>query len=101
MNRYRAAGSLLSTSSPADRRKNPARKKGNPSGKAVVREYRVVPNGTRWDIERDGAFKGSFAHDVHTAIGIATAEAQRDVRGGLDAVVCMEEKDGTCRHIWP
>jgi hypothetical protein len=84
-----------------DRRKNPARKKGNPSGKPVVREYRVVPNERRWDVERDGAFTGAFAYDVHTAIGLATAEAQRDLHNGLDAVVCVDEKDGTCRHVWP
>ena len=88
-------------SSPGDRRKNPARKKCNPSSKAIVREYRVVPNGKRWDVERDGAFTGSIAYEVHTAIGLATAEAQRDVHNGTDAVVCVEEKDGKCRHVWP
>ena len=85
----------------AERRKNPARKKGNESGKAIVREYHVIPNGKRWDIERDHAFTGSFAYEVHTAIGLATAEAQRDLHNGLEAVVCVEEDDGTCRHVWP
>jgi hypothetical protein len=84
----------------ADRRKNPARKKTAPV-KPVVREYRVVPNGKRWDVERDHTFTGSFAYEVHTAIGLATAEAQRDVHNGLDATVCVEEKNGTCRHVWP
>jgi hypothetical protein len=84
-----------------DRRKNPARKKANPSGKPIVREYRVVPNGKRWDVERDHVFTGSFAYEVHTAIGLATAEAQRDVHIGIEAVVCVEEGDGKCRHVWP
>ena len=39
----------------ADRRKNPARKQGNPSSKPIVREYRIVANGKRWDVERDRA----------------------------------------------
>jgi hypothetical protein len=84
-----------------DRRKNPARKKGNVSGEAVVREYHVVPNGKRWDVERDHSFTGAFAYEVNTAIGLATGEAQRDVHNGIDAVVCVEEADGTCRHVWP
>jgi hypothetical protein len=84
-----------------DRRKNLARKKTAGTGKAIVREYRVVPNGNRWDVERDHAFIGSFAYEVHTAIGSATAEAQRDAHNGIDATVCVEEKDGTCRHVWP
>ena len=85
----------------AERRKNPARRKTAATGKSIVREYRIVPNGKRWDVERDHTFTGSFAHDVHTAIGLATAEAQRDVRNGLDATVCVEEKDGTSRRVWP
>jgi hypothetical protein len=84
-----------------DRRKNPARKKTAVSGRVIVREYRVVPNGRRWDVERDGTPTGSFAYDVNTAIGLATAEAQRDKHNGLDATVGVEEKDGTCRRIWP
>ena len=84
----------------AERRKNPARRK-TPPGKTIVREYHVVPNGRRWDVERDRAFTGMFAYEVNTAIGLATAEAQRDGHNGLAATVCVEEKDGTCRHVWP
>ncbi len=32
-------------------------------------EYHIVPNGRRWDVERDDSFIGSFAYDVNTAIG--------------------------------
>jgi hypothetical protein len=78
----------------ADRRKNPARKKSSTAGKAIAREYHVVPNGKRWDIERDHAFTGSFAYEVPTAVGLATAEAQRDLHNGVGAIVCVEEKTG-------
>ena len=84
-----------------DRRKNPARKKTATKSKTIVREYHIVPNGKRWDVERDHAFTGSFAYEVRTAIGLATAEAQKDAHNGLDATVCVEGKDGTCRHVWP
>ena len=88
-------------SSPADRRKNPARSKDRRVSKRVTREYRVVPHGERWDVERDGKATRSFAYDVNTAIGLATAEAQRDVRSGADASVRVEENDGTSRQVWP
>jgi hypothetical protein len=38
-------------------------------------EYHVVPNGKRWDVERDDAFNGSFAYDMNTAIGFAITGA--------------------------
>ena len=66
-----------------------------------VRAYHVVPSGRRWDVERDHTFTGAFAFDVNVAIGLATAEAQRDQHNGLDATVCVEEHDGHCRHLWP
>jgi hypothetical protein len=64
-------------------------------------EYHVVPNGQRWDVERDDAFIGSFAYDVNTAIGLATAAAQRDQHNGLDVMVCVQQPDGSCRKVWP
>jgi hypothetical protein len=84
----------------AERRKNPARRKSEPPA-GLVRSYHVVPTGRRFEVERDGMFSGAFAYDVHTAIGIATIEANRDVHNGLVASVCVEESDGTCRHVWP
>ncbi len=76
------------------------------SGKLAVKriplvEYHVVPNGKRWDVERDDAFTGSFAYDMHTAIGIATSEAQRDQSKGLDVRLCVQQPDGHCRKVWP
>jgi hypothetical protein len=83
-------------------KKNPvaARVKGRVK-RLPLTEYHVVPNGNRWDVERDDAFNGSFAYDVNTAIGLAIAGAQRDLHNGLDVMVCVQEPDGHCRKIWP
>lgn len=88
-------------SSPSDRRKNPARNKDRRASDSPKREYRVVPHGERWDVECDGKATGSFAHDVNSAIAMATAQAQQDVRSGTPASVCVEEKDGISRQVWP
>ena len=64
-------------------------------------EYHVVPNGDRWDVERDDAATGSFAYNVHTAIGLAIAAAQRDQNSGIDVMVCVQEKSGHCRQVRP
>jgi hypothetical protein len=45
-----------------------ARRKGKVRRVPLV-EYHVIPNGKRWDVERDDTFIGSFAYDVHTAVG--------------------------------
>jgi hypothetical protein len=64
-------------------------------------EYHVVPNGKRWDVARDDTFIGSFAYDMHTAIGLATAAARRDQHNGLDVMVCVQQPDGHCQKVWP
>jgi hypothetical protein len=64
-------------------------------------EYHVVPNGKRWDVERDDMFTGSFAYEVNTAIGLATAAAQRDQHNGISVMVCVQQADGSCRKVWP
>jgi hypothetical protein len=85
---------------PQERRKNPARRRGTVA-KISVREYQVVPHAERWEVERDGAFTGAFAHDMQTAIGLAMSEAQRDKHNGIEATVCLQASDGSCRHVWP
>jgi hypothetical protein len=75
-------------------------KKKKPAASVKV-EYHVVPNGKRWDVERDDTFTGSFAYDVHTAVGLATAAAQRDQHNGIDVMVCVQQQDGSCRKVWP
>ena len=69
--------------------------------KARDREYHVVPDGERWNVERDDAFTGEFAYDVNVAIGLATASALRDKHNGLDVSVCVQHQDGSCRRVWP
>ena len=64
-------------------------------------EYHVVPHGSRWDVERDDAFTGSFAFDVNTAIGLATSAAKRELNEWLDVMVCVQQPDGSCRKVWP
>lgn len=66
-----------------------------------VIEFHVVPQGDRWDVERDDMFTGSFAHNVHVAIGLAVAAAQRDYHNGEEVMVCVHELDGHCRKVWP
>lgn len=63
--------------------------------------FHVVPNGQRWEIERNDTFTGSFAYDVDVAVGLAIADAQRDRHNGLTASVCVQQPNGSCRHVWP
>lgn len=77
-----------------------------PTGHGTVQrialiEFHVVPNGDRWDVERDDTFTGAFSYNVHVAIGLAVAAAQRDYHNGEDVMVCVQELDGCCRKVWP
>ena len=81
-------------------RSKPMRVKGKVR-RLPITEYHIVPNGKRWDVERDDAFVGSFAYEVNTAIDWAVAAAQRDQNEGLDVMVCVQQPDGTCKKIWP
>jgi hypothetical protein len=64
-------------------------------------EYHVVPNGSRFDVERDDTFTGSFAYEINMAIGLAISAAQRDQHNGNDVMVCVQQPDGHCRKVWP
>ena len=64
-------------------------------------EYHVIPHGEHCDIERDDAFTGAFAYDLDIAIGLAIAAAARDHHNGDDVMVCVQQKDGHCRKVWP
>lgn len=64
-------------------------------------EFHIVPNGDRWDVERDDTFTGAFAYDVNTAIGLAISAAHTVHDAGVDVMVCVQEPDGTCRKVWP
>jgi len=82
-----------------------AGKKGEPdlrNGDATtVMEYHIGPHGLRWDGERGAAFTGSFAYDMDVAIGAAIADAQHDQHNGLKVSICIQQIDGSCRHVWP
>ena len=44
--------------------------------RALLTEYHVVPNGKRWDVERDDMFTGFF-YDMNAALGLAISATQR------------------------
>lgn len=67
----------------------------------ALREYHVIPEGDGWVVERDEAVTGLFAHDLHAAVAQAVACAQRDQHNGLDVMVCVQERGGHCRKVWP
>ena len=85
----------------ASKAKVPPRKRKGTIARMLTAEYHVVPNGQRWDVERDDVFMGSFAYDVHTAVGLAIAAAQRDQHNGMDVMVCIQQPDEHCRKVWP
>ena len=64
-------------------------------------EFHVVPNGVRWDVERNDAFTGSFAYEVNTAIGLAISAAHTEHGEDVDVMVCVQEPSGECRKVWP
>ena len=64
-------------------------------------EYHIVPNGDRWDVERDAAFLATVVDSLPMAISVAVAAAHRDLQGGASAMVCVQEPDGHCRKVWP
>jgi hypothetical protein len=84
-----------------DRRKNLARPRASATNKPTIREYLLVLHGRRWDVQRNNVFTGAFAYELDVAIGLATAEAKRDTAYGMYALVCVDELDGICRHVWP
>lgn len=90
---------MATSKKPAPRKKAPPRTA--PTRKAAAVEYHIVPNGRRWDVERDDTFTGSFAYDMNVAIGVAIADAQRDRHNGESVSVCVQQPDGSCRHVWP
>ena len=65
------------------------------------REYRIVQDGVRWNIEQNGVLTGQLSHSINVAIGLATASALSDKHNGLNAVVCVQERDCPCKHVWP
>jgi hypothetical protein len=75
-------------------RKNTARQKKDRGTNSDAREYLVICNGARWDVQIGGKATGSFVGTVDAAVGLAAADAQRDSHKGLEASVRVEEQGG-------
>jgi hypothetical protein len=65
------------------------------------REYHIVPEGDGWIVERDDTVTGLFSYSRQEAITLALPMALRDTHNGLDVMVCVQERDGRCRKVWP
>jgi hypothetical protein len=65
-------------------------------------QYYVIWNVDReaWDIELDGKHSHGFISDNEIAIALAIREAQRSQSEGLEAVVYVEQRNGTFRTEW-
>jgi hypothetical protein len=64
-------------------------------------EYHIVPNGDRWDVERDSTFLATVVVSLPAAIAVAVEAAHRDLQNGAQAMVCVQESNGHCRKVWP
>jgi Uncharacterized protein conserved in bacteria (DUF2188) len=69
--------------------------------KGYDREYHIVPDGDGWIVERGDEVTGLFSYSRQEAITLALPSALRDIHNGLDVMVCVQERDGTCRKVWP
>lgn len=65
-------------------------------------DYRVKLDAEtgKWEIWRDGIKTGGFARDMHTAIGLATRDAQREVMATDLKVIVTTMKDGVLTVEW-
>lgn len=62
--------------------------------------YHVVSHDGRWWVENDdGASRHSSASE-HDAVAWAVAAAHHDHGRGLDAIVCVEQTDGSFKMEW-
>jgi len=69
--------------------------------RAHDREYHIVPEGDGWVVEYDDTVTGLFSYSRQEAITLSLPSALRDLHRGLDVIVCVEERDGSCRKVWP
>jgi hypothetical protein len=83
-------------------RSGPGQKAGVKSAKDHDREYHVLydPAHKRWQVELGHVRLASAADTVEAAIGIAVHEARIDTQAGLDAIVCVQQEDGTFHLAW-
>ena len=64
------------------------------------REYHVVMHGFRWWVENDAGESLHASIDEQDATAWAIQAAQHDHGSGLDAIVCVEQPDGSYRTAW-
>ena len=64
------------------------------------REYHVVLHGQRWWVEDDAGAGLHASADPDDATHWAIQAAQHDHARGLDAIVCVEQPDGSWRMAW-
>jgi hypothetical protein len=72
-----------------------------PKRKGYDREYHIVPEGDGWIVESGDTVTGLFSYSRQEAITLALPSALRDMHNGLDVMVCVQERDGRCRKVWP
>ena len=65
------------------------------------REYHIVPENDGWCVEFDDNVTGLFSYSRQEAITLAIPNALRDLHQGLDVIICVQERDGSCRKVWP
>jgi hypothetical protein len=67
-----------------------------------AREYHVIydPARRHWQVELGHVRLAAAADTVDAAIGIAVREARTDTQAGLDAIVCVQQKDGSFHLAW-
>jgi hypothetical protein len=65
------------------------------------REYHIVPENDGWIVEYDDTVTGLFSYSRQEAITLALPSALRDLHRGLNVIICVQERDGSCRKVWP
>jgi hypothetical protein len=71
-----------------------------PKPKAQDRHYHVVFHGFRWWVERDDGAAPHSSVEEQDATSWAIQAAEHDHAEGLNAVVCVEQPDGSLRLVW-
>jgi hypothetical protein len=65
-----------------------------------ARQYHVVLHDSRWWIEDNLGAGLHAASDLQDAVTWAIRRAQHDQADGLDAMVCVEQPDGSWKMAW-
>jgi hypothetical protein len=74
--------------------------RARPRRKSHDREYHVVFHGFRWWVERDDGVTPHSSVEERDAVSWAIQAAEHDQGEGVDAIVCVEQPDGSFRLAW-